>query len=94
MNMKCQLFGKMPVALGTAPTLVLLISVTPAVWAPTRISPEMTERIFERLFQTAGPPSAGRKGLGLGLFNCRELVTPQGGQIWAKSALGQGIVFS
>jgi hypothetical protein len=58
------------------------------------ISPEMTERIFERLFQTSDPSLEGRKGLGLGLYICKELVTRQGGQIWAKSAPGQGSVFS
>jgi signal transduction histidine kinase len=58
------------------------------------ISPDMTERIFERLFQTPDPASAGRKGLGLGLYICKELVTRQGGQIWARSAPGQGSVFS
>jgi signal transduction histidine kinase len=58
------------------------------------ISPEMTERIFERMFQASDPASAGRKGLGLGLYICKELVTRQGGQIWAKSALGEGAVFS
>jgi signal transduction histidine kinase len=58
------------------------------------ISPDMTERIFERLFQTPDPASAGRKGLGLGLYICKELVTRQGGQIWARSAPGQGTVFS
>jgi signal transduction histidine kinase len=57
------------------------------------ISPDMTERIFERLFQTAHPTSAGRKGLGLGLFICKELVTRQGGQIWATSTLGHGSSF-
>jgi signal transduction histidine kinase len=57
------------------------------------ISPDMTERIFERLFQTPDPASAGRKGLGLGLFICKELVTRQGGQIWVRSAPGQGAVF-
>jgi hypothetical protein len=58
------------------------------------ISPDMTERIFERLFQASDPALAGRKGLGLGLYICKELVTRQGGQIWAKSAPGQGAVFS
>jgi signal transduction histidine kinase len=58
------------------------------------ISPDMTERIFERLFQTSDPDLTGRKGLGLGLYICKELVTRQGGQIWAKSAPGQGAVFS
>jgi signal transduction histidine kinase len=58
------------------------------------INPDMTERIFERLFQTSDPASAGRKGLGLGLYICKELVARQGGQIWARSAPGQGAVFS
>jgi signal transduction histidine kinase len=58
------------------------------------ISPDMTERIFERLFQAPDPATAGRKGLGLGLFICKELVIRQGGQIWVKSAPGQGAVFS
>jgi hypothetical protein len=57
------------------------------------ISPDMTERIFERLFQTPDPAAAGRKGLGLGLFICKELVTRQGGQIWVRSAPGKGAVF-
>jgi len=58
------------------------------------ISPDMTERIFERLFQTSDPSLEGRKGLGLGLYICKELVTRQGGQIWATSTPGQGSVFS
>ena len=57
------------------------------------ISPDMTGQIFERLFQTPDPASAGRKGLGLGLFICKELVTRQGGQIWVRGAPGQGAVF-
>jgi signal transduction histidine kinase len=58
------------------------------------ISPNLTERIFERLFQAPDPAWAGRKGLGLGLYICKELVTLQGGHIWARSVLGQGAVFS
>jgi signal transduction histidine kinase len=58
------------------------------------ISPDLTERIFERLFQAPGPARAGRKGLGLGLYICKELVTRQGGHIWARSVQGQGTVFS
>jgi signal transduction histidine kinase len=58
------------------------------------ISPDMTERIFERLFQAADPSLEGRKGLGLGLHICKQLVIRQGGEIWAKSSPGQGAVFS
>jgi hypothetical protein len=54
----------------------------------------MTEQIFERLFQASDPSQAGRQGLGLGLYICKELVLRQGGKIWAKSAPGQGAVLS
>ena len=58
------------------------------------ISPGMTERIFERLFRVSDSALAGREGLGLGLYICKEFVTRQGGQIWAKSEPGRGAVFS
>ncbi len=58
------------------------------------IDPTMTERIFERLFQAQDPASAGRKGLGLGLYICKELVTRQGGKIWVTNAPGGGCIFS
>jgi signal transduction histidine kinase len=58
------------------------------------ISPDMTERIFERLFRISDSALAVRQGLGLGLYICKELVTRQGGQIWATSVPGKGTVFS
>jgi signal transduction histidine kinase len=57
------------------------------------ISPHLTERIFERLFQATDPAAAGRKGLGLGLYICKELVTRQGGRIWVEAAPLQGANF-
>jgi signal transduction histidine kinase len=58
------------------------------------ISSDMTERIFERLYQVTDQGQAGRRGLGLGLYICKELVTRQGGQIWVTSLPQQGSVFS
>ena len=58
------------------------------------ISPDVAERIFERLFQVSDPGLPSRKGLGLGLYICKDLVTRHGGQIWAKSVPGHGTVFS
>jgi signal transduction histidine kinase len=58
------------------------------------VRPDMTEKIFERLFQTPDFPLTGRKGLGLGLHICKELVTRQGGRISVKSVLGQDATFS
>ena len=56
--------------------------------------PELAERIFERLYQAPDPSAAGRKGLGLGLYICKDLVDRQGGRIWATSTPGRGAVFS
>ena len=58
------------------------------------ISPEIAERIFERLYQVSEPIQTSRKGLGLGLYICKELVTRQGGQIWVKSQPQKGSTFS
>ncbi len=57
------------------------------------ISPEMTECIFENLYQITDPGQAGRKGLGLGLYICKELVTRQGGKIWVTSEPQKGSRF-
>jgi PAS domain S-box-containing protein len=56
--------------------------------------PGRTERIFERLHKTPDTGQAGRQGIGLGLHICKELVTRQGGQIWASSEPGKGTTIS
>ncbi|OGW55943.1 MAG: hypothetical protein A2Y81_05070 [Nitrospirae bacterium RBG_13_43_8] len=57
------------------------------------ISPEHTEKIFDRLYQTENTISGSRKGLGLGLYICRELVLRHGGNIWVESVIGEGSTF-
>jgi len=57
------------------------------------ISPDMTERIFEHLYQITDPGQAGRKGLGLGLYISKELVARQGGKIWVSSEPQKGSHF-
>jgi signal transduction histidine kinase len=57
------------------------------------LSPQDTQHVFERLYQV--PESqAARKGLGLGLYICKELVSRQGGEIWVNSKLREGSMFS
>jgi PAS domain S-box-containing protein len=58
------------------------------------ISPDMGQRIFERLYQVSERTETSRKGLGLGLHICKELVTRQGGDIWAERRPGEGSIFS
>jgi len=57
------------------------------------IAAEALPQIFKR-FQQGAAGGASRKGLGLGLYICRELVQRQGGRIWVESVLGQGTTFT
>ena len=62
-----------------------------------RILPELVLTAFGIIVMMADPllkPGASRKGLGLGLYICRELITRQGGQIWLKRQQQKGSVFS
>jgi len=58
------------------------------------INPEIGDRVFDRLFQIANPAEAGRKGLGLGLHICKELITRQGGTIRVGNDRPNGAVFT
>lgn len=58
------------------------------------INSDDTKNIFNRLFQGSSIIDTARKGLGLGLYICKELVSLHGGQIWAESQTGKGSTFS
>lgn len=51
-------------------------------------------RVFDRMVQGTNPTQSGRKGLGLGLYICRELVESLGGQISVESEEGRGSRFA
>lgn len=57
------------------------------------INPEENEQVFEYLYQGENNVHTSRRGLGLGLNICKELVTRQGGTIWVDSEVGQGSTF-
>jgi len=50
-------------------------------------------RIFDRFYQAHAGPRGYSKGMGLGLFICREIVALHGGQIWVRSEEGWGSTF-
>ena len=58
------------------------------------IAPEARSLIFERLYQDPNSVDNSRKGLGLGLFIAKELVTLHGGRIWVASDGASGSTFS
>lgn len=58
------------------------------------ISPEARALVFERLYQDPNSVDNNRKGLGLGLFIAKELVSLHGGRIWVASEAGSGSTFS
>ncbi len=49
------------------------------------IEPEDAGRVFERLYQVENSMHASRRGLGLGLYICKELIDLHGGVIWVES---------
>ena len=57
------------------------------------IEPAQLERIFEPFVQADGAYSRRHAGTGLGLAICREMVTRMGGQLTARSTVGQGSTF-
>jgi signal transduction histidine kinase len=57
------------------------------------VAPEARERIFDCMQQEQDADWRSRKGLGIGLYLCRELVTRQGGRIWVESERGKGSSF-
>lgn len=58
------------------------------------IPQEDTKRIFERFYQAdKSRARAGRRGTGLGLTICREIIQAHGGSIQVESAEGKGSTF-
>lgn len=57
------------------------------------IDPEHVDRVFDRLYQVKDAMSASRKGLGLGLYICKELIALQGGGIWVNTKRKAGATF-
>lgn len=57
------------------------------------IAPEDQERLFSRFYQVDRSDRPARRGLGLGLFICKQIVEQHGGTIAVKSTVGRGTTF-
>jgi two-component system NtrC family sensor kinase len=50
--------------------------------------------LFKKFSRLDGPHCAGKRGTGLGLYICKQIVDKQGGDIWADSRVGEWVEFS
>lgn len=57
------------------------------------IDPLEKEKIFNYLYQSKATPRGRSKGLGLGLYICKEIVNHHGGQVWVESQPREGSSF-
>lgn len=85
--------GSVKVRVSRVPADPAFVSVTVSDTGPG-IPPEARSLIFERLYQDPNSVDSSRKGLGLGLFIARELVSLHGGRISVASDGTSGSTFS
>ncbi len=58
------------------------------------IPKDQIDNLFHRFYQIKKGDATPEKGVGLGLYLCREMVLLHGGNIWVESAFGSGSTFS
>ena len=51
------------------------------------------DQVFERFYRVNNKITQKTRGVGLGLFICKNIVEAHGGRIWTESALGKGSTF-
>lgn len=58
------------------------------------IDPAESDRIFDRLYQVKNSLEQSRRGLGLGLYICKELINQHDGNIWSDKKRQGGCTIS
>jgi len=58
------------------------------------IAPDELPHVFQQFYSGDESRPLEKRGMGLGLTICREIIAAHGGQIWAESELGQGARFT
>ena len=60
----------------------------------TGIAPEEMAHLFQQFYRGAESRPPEKRGMGLGLAICREIITAHGGKIHVESEVGQGTQFT
>jgi two-component system NtrC family sensor kinase len=69
--------------------------ITMSVWNEGSGIPQgKMNRLFRKFSRLDNPEYAGKKGTGLGLFICKEIIEKQGGRIWVESEEGRWVKFT
>jgi two-component system NtrC family sensor kinase len=58
------------------------------------IPPEKQSLLFKKFSRLDSPECAGKKGTGLGLYICKEIIEKHQGEIWVDSQMGAWVKFS
>lgn len=85
--------GEVTVKLGDDPKSSAYVQISVADTG-CGIPKDQIDNLFHRFYQIKKGDATPEKGVGLGLYLCREMVLLHGGKIWVESALGSGSTFS
>jgi signal transduction histidine kinase len=58
------------------------------------IPPDQMAKLFRKFSRLESPAYAGKRGTGLGLYICKEIVGKHGGEMWVESEAGEWARFS